>query len=82
MKQYKSVFFGQDEKATGYLEIYQTHGPRGLFENLTTNYDLSTGEILDDPPWGQNDEVHHFGNYVLAVNEMVGYISLTEVLEV
>lgn len=73
---YREIVFLQESDADEFITMLNNDGEEVVVECLVDYFDYGDGKRHTMPPWGTNDRVFRTGQYVLAVNFYIPYISL------
>lgn len=72
---YREIVFLQGSEADESIEILNNQGKEAAIQHLA-NYDCGEGNIRESAPWGTSDQIFQTGQYIMAVNANIPYISL------
>jgi hypothetical protein len=72
---YREIVFLQGSEADESIEILNDKGKEAAIQHLA-NYDYGKGEIMKSTPCGTADRIFQAGQYVMAVNFGIPYVSL------
>ena len=79
---YENIVFLQGEEADEAMNILTEAGEDEAFSHMLDTYGHLEGELTDEPPWGEEDDVYEkivgYETFFLSYNTRLGYIGLTK----